>query len=174
MCPISPLSEGGSSIIFKVDGFAVLQGFWEGRMQSGWHDFDYWRERQRDLLGEAEARRLARTQRPGWTEHLEDYRRLLVRFIKGIKGLSRRTVPSRGAFPSDEEVNASGARAGLVEAIFEVGAPSVRSSSVIELHREGEGYVIREVDLGTGDHILYLSTEEPEWAAWIWEQKTHG
>jgi hypothetical protein len=42
------------------------------------------------------------------------------------------------------------------------------------LHREGEGFVIREVDLGTGDHILYLSTEEPEWAAWIWEQKIHG
>ena len=62
----------------------------------------------------------------------------------------------------------------MLEAVFEEGAPSVRSSSVIELHREGEGYVIREVDLGTGDHILYLSTEEPEWAAWIWEQKTHG
>jgi hypothetical protein len=50
----------------------------------------------------------------------------------------------------------------------------VRSSSVIEFHQEEEGYVIREVDLGTGDHILYLSTEEPEWAAWIWERKTHG
>ena len=50
----------------------------------------------------------------------------------------------------------------------------VRSSSVLELHREGDGYVIREVDLCTGDHILYLSTEEPEWAAWIWERKTHG
>jgi hypothetical protein len=143
-------------------------------MQGGWHDFDYWRERQRDLLGEVEEQRLARTQRQGWTERLEDYRRLLGRFMNGIKGLSTRTVPSRGAFPPDEEVTSSGARAGLVEAIFEEGAPSVRSSSVIELHREAEGYVIREVDLGTGDHILYLSTEEPEWAAWIWEQKIHG
>jgi hypothetical protein len=44
---------------------------------------------------------------------------------------------------------------------------------VIELHREGGGYVIREVDLGTGDHILHLSTEEPEWAAWMWERKIH-
>ncbi len=142
-------------------------------MQGGWHDFDYWRERQRDLLGEVEEQRLARTQRQGWTERLEDYRRLLGRFMNGIKGLSTRTVPSRGAFPPDEEVTSSGARAGLVEAIFEEGAPSVRSSSVIELHREAEGYVIREVDLGTGDHILYLSTEEPEWAAWIWEQKIY-
>ncbi len=125
-------------------------------MQGGWHDFDYWRERQRDLLGEVEEQRLARTQRQGWTERLEDYRRLLGRFMNGIKGLSTRTVPSRGAFPPDEEVTSSGARAGLVEAIFEEGAPSVRSSSVIELHREAEGYVIREVDLGTGDHILYL------------------
>jgi len=74
-------------------------------MQGGWHDLDFWRERQRDLLGEVEAQRLARTRRPGW---------------------------------------------------------------------KAEGYVIREVDLGTGDHILYLATEEPEWAAWIWEQKTHG
>ena len=49
----------------------------------------------------------------------------------------------------------------------------MRSSSVIEFHREAGGYVIQEVDLGTGDSILYLSTEEPEWAAWIWEQKIH-
>jgi hypothetical protein len=61
-----------------------------------------------------------------------------------------------------------------VEAIFEESAPRVRAGSVIELHRDGEEYVIREVDLGTGDHILYLLTEEPEWAAWIWERKTHG
>jgi hypothetical protein len=143
-------------------------------MQGGWHDFDYWKERQRDLLGEVEEQRLARAQRPGWTERVKDYRRLLSRFMNGIRGLSRRTVPSQGAFPPDEEVTSSGARAGLVEAIFEGGAPSARSSSVIELHREGEGFVIREVDLGTGDHILYLSTEEPEWAAWVWEQKIHG
>jgi hypothetical protein len=126
-------------------------------MQGGWHDFDYWKERQRDLLGEVEEQRLARAQRPGWTERVKDYRRLLNRFMNGIRGLSRRTVPSQGAFPRDEEVTSSGARAGLVEAIFEGGAPS-----------------IREVDLGTGDHILYFSTEEPEWAAWIWEQKIHG
>ena len=137
-------------------------------MQGGWHEFDYWRERQRDLLREAEAQRLART------EDLGIYRRLLSSFADGIKGLGRRAVSSRGVFPPDEEVAPSGARAGLVEAIFEDGSAAVRSSSVIELHHEGEGYVIREVDLGTGDHILYLSTEEPEWAAWIWEQKTHG
>jgi hypothetical protein len=58
-------------------------------------------------------------------------------------------------------------RAGLVEA-------QVRPSSVIEFHQEVEGYVIREVDLGTGDHILYLSTEEPERAAWIWERTVRG
>ncbi len=142
-------------------------------MQGGWHDFNYWRERQRDLLKEVEEQRLARTRRPGWTERLGDYRRLLSRFAGNIKGLGRRAVSSRGTFPPEEEVTSPGARAGLVEAIFEAGAPSVRPSSVIELHREGEGYVIREVDLGTGDHILYLATEEPEWAAWIWEQKTH-
>jgi hypothetical protein len=143
-------------------------------MQGGWHDFDYWRERQRDLLGEVEEQRLARTRRPDWTERLEVYRCLLSRFINGIRRLSRRTIPSQGAFPPDEEVTSSEARAGLVEAVFEEGDPSIRSGSVIELHQEGEGFVIREVDLGTGDHILHLSTEEPEWAAWIWEQKTHG
>ena len=142
-------------------------------MQGGWQDFDHWREHQRDLLREAEGQRIALTQRPGWTERLGDYRRLLSRFIDGIRGLSRRAASFRGTFPPEEEVAATGLRAGLVEAIFEEGAPSVRSSSVIELHREGEGYVIRQVDLGTGDHILYLSTEEPEWAAWIWEQKIH-
>jgi hypothetical protein len=142
-------------------------------MQGGWHDFDYWRERQRDLLREAEAQRLVRTTRPGWRERLENRRQLLSRFADSIKGLGRRAVSSRDAFPPDEEVAPSGAQAGLVEAVFEERAPWVRSSSVIELHREGEGYVVREVDLGTGDHILYLATEEPEWATWIWEQKTH-
>ena len=140
-------------------------------MQCGWHDLDYWRERQRDLVGEVEAQRLARARRPGWTERLGDYRRLLSRFEGSIKGLGKRAVSSRGASPLDEEVTSSGARAGLVEAIVEERAPSVHSSSVLELHREGEGYVIRQVDLGTGDHILYLSTQEPEWAAWIWEQR---
>jgi hypothetical protein len=164
---------GLTSFIFRACDFVVLQGFWEGRMQGNWHDFDYWRDRQRDLLREAEGRRLARTQRPGWTERLDDYRRLLSGFAESIKGLGRCAVSSRGAFPPDEEVTASGARAGLVEAILEEGAPLVCSSSVLELHREGEEYVIRQVDLGTGDHILYLSTEEPEWAAWIWEQKIH-
>ena len=142
-------------------------------MQGGWHDFDYWRERQRDLLREAEAQRLVRTTRPGWRERLENRHQLLSRFADSIKGLGRRAVSSRDAFPPDEEVAPSGAQAGLVEAVFEERAPWVRSSSVIELHREGEGYVVREVDLGTGDHILYLATEEPEWATWIWEQKTH-
>ena len=142
-------------------------------MQGGWHEFDYWRERQRDLLKEAEAQQLAQPRRPGWTERFGDYRQRLSTFTSRIRGLGRRAVSSRRVFPPGEEVTASGVRAGLVEAIFEEGAPSVRSSSVIELHREGEGYVIREVDLGTVDHILHLSTEEPEWAAWIWEQKFH-
>ena len=143
-------------------------------MQGGWHDFDYWRERQRDLLMEAEAQRLARTRRPDWTERLGNYCQLLSRFASRIKGLGKRAVSPQKALPPDEEVARSEGRSGLVEAIFEERVPSVRSSSVIEFGREGEGYVIREVDLGTGDHILYLSTEEPEWAAWIWEQKTHG
>jgi hypothetical protein len=83
-------------------------------------------------------------------------------------------VPSRKALPPDEEVAAPATGTGLVEAIVDESAAPLRSSSVIELQREAEGYVIREVDLGTGDNILYLSTEEPEWAAWIWERKTHG
>ena len=142
-------------------------------MQGSWHDFDYWRGRQRDLLEEAEAQRLARTGRPGWTEQLGNYSKHLSTFTSRIRGLGRRAVSSRRVFPPDEEVARSGGRSGLLEAVFEVRAPFVSSSSVIELHREGEGYVIRQVDLGTGDHILYLSTEEPEWAAWIWEQKIH-
>jgi hypothetical protein len=142
-------------------------------MQGGWHDFDIWREHQRELLREAEAHRFARAARPDWRERLSKYHNLLDRFAGRILRLGRRVSPSRGALPPDEEVAPSGMGAGLVEAIFEERAPRVRSGSVIELHREGEGYVIREVDLGTGDHILYLSTEEPEWAAWIWERKTH-
>ncbi len=143
-------------------------------MQGGWDDFDIWREHQRDLLREAEARRLARAARRDWRERLGKYRDLLDRLIGRTLGLGQRVVPSRAGFPPDEEVAPSGTGAGLVEAVFEERAPRVRSSSVIELHREGEEFVIREVDLGTGDHILYLSTEEPEWAAWIWERKTHG
>jgi hypothetical protein len=143
-------------------------------MQGGWRDFDYWRERQRDFLGEAEARRLVRAGRPGRTGRLGKYRPLLSSVAEMIKDLGRRVVSSPGAFPPDEEVVSPGGTSGLVEAVFENKDPLVRSSSVIELHREGEGYVIRQVDLGTGDHILYLSTEEPEWAAWIWEQKVHG
>jgi hypothetical protein len=149
-----------------------LQDFGEERMQGGWDDLDIWRERQRDLLREAEVRRFVQAARPDWRERLGKYRGLLDRFAGTILGLGRRVSPSRGAFPPDEEVASSGA--GLVEAIFEEKVPRLRSGSVIELHRGEEGYVIREVDLGTGDHILYLSTEEPEWAAWIWDQKTHG
>jgi hypothetical protein len=149
-----------------------LQGFQEERMQGGWHDLDLWRERQRDLLREAEARRISRTGRPDWIERLGGYRRVLSGFTGVIRGLGRR-IASRRVFPP-EEITPSRAESGLVEAIFEERACPVPSSSVIEFHREGEGYVIREVDLGTGDHILYLSTEEPEWAAWIWDQKTHG
>jgi hypothetical protein len=136
-------------------------------MQGGWHDFEIWREHQRDLLGQAEAQRLARVARPDSRKRLGKYRHLLDGLSSRILGLGRQVVPSHRTFPPDEEVAPSGTGAGLVGA-------QVRSSSVIELHQEEEGYVIREVDLGTGDHILYLSTEEPEWAAWIWEQKTHG
>ncbi len=135
-------------------------------MQGGWHDFDIWRERRRELLGEAEARKLARAARPDWRERLAKYRPLLGWLGGRSLGLGRETAAARTAFPLDKEVVPSGTGAGLVEA-------QVRSSSVIELHQEERGYVIREVDLGTGDHILYLSTDEPEWAAWIWEQKIH-
>ncbi len=143
-------------------------------MQGGWHDFDIWREHRRDLLREAEAQRFARAARPDWRERLGRYRGLLDRFAGRILRVGQRVSPSCAPFPPDEAVAPSGMDAGLVEAIFEERAPRVRSSSVLELHREGDGYVIREVDLGTGDHILYLSTEELEWAACIWERKTHG
>jgi hypothetical protein len=142
-------------------------------MQGGRHDFEIWKEHQRDLLGEAEARRLARAARPDWRKRLGEYRGLLDRFTARILGLGRRVVPSHKAFPPYEEVATPGTEAELVEAIIEERARPLRSSSVIEFHREAEGYVIREVDLGTGDDILYLSTEEPEWAAWIWERKIH-
>ena len=136
-------------------------------MQGGWHGFEIWRERQRDLLGEAEARRLAREVRPDWRGRFGQYLGLLDRFSARILGLGREVITSHRAFPPDEEVAPSVTGTGLVEA-------QVRSSSVIEFHQEKEGYVIREVDLGTGNHILYLSTHESEWAAWIWKQKTHG
>jgi hypothetical protein len=167
------VSKAHTSLILEVINLAVLQEFWEERMQGGWHGFEIWRERQRGLLEEAEARRLARVARPNWRERLGKYRGLLERFGGGIMGFGRRVVPSRKAFPPDEEVATSGTGAGLVEAIIEERARPLRSRSVIEFHREAEGYVIREVDLGTGDNILYLSTEEPEWAAWIWERKIH-
>jgi hypothetical protein len=143
-------------------------------MQGGWHDFEIWKEHQRGLLGEAEARRLVRAVRPDLSESLGKYYRLVDSFAGRILGLGRRVVPSRKALPPDEEVAAPATGTGLVEAIVDESAAPLRSSSVIELQREAEGYVIREVDLGTGDNILYLSTEEPEWAAWIWERKTHG
>ena len=135
-------------------------------MQGSGHDFGIWRERQRDLLGEAEARRLAREVRPDWRARVGHYLGLLDRFCARILGLGREVITSHRAFPPDEEVAPSVTGTGLVEA-------QVRSSSVIEFHQQEEAYVIREVDLGTGDDILYLSTEEPEWAAWIWERKTH-
>jgi hypothetical protein len=135
-------------------------------MQGGGHDFGIWRERQRELLGEAEARRLARGVRPDWRGRVGHYLGLLDRFCARILGLGREVITSHRAFPPYEEVAPSVTGTGLVEA-------QVRSSSVIEFHQQEEAYVIREVDLGTGDDILYLSTEEPEWAAWIWERKTH-
>jgi len=143
-------------------------------MQRGWHDFEIWKEHQRGLLGEAEAQRLARAARPDWSERFGEYRRLLDRFSGRLLGLGRRVIPSRRALPPVEEVATPATGTGLVEAIIDERARPLRSSSVIEFQREAEGYVIREVDLGTGDNILYLSTEEPEWATWIWERKTHG
>jgi hypothetical protein len=132
-------------------------------MHGAWYEFDIWRQRQSDLLGEAEAHRLARAARPVSRDRLGRYYRRLESFAGGILG--RGLVPSRRGIPAEEEVALSGA--GLVEAL-------VGSSSVIELHQEEQGYVIREVDLSTGDHLLYLCTEEPECAAWIWARKTHG
>jgi hypothetical protein len=143
-------------------------------MQGGWHNFDIWRERQRDLLREAEARRLAQAGRPAWKERLGDYHGLFDKITGWFRETGRQVTPSGRGFPPDEEVVPSGARPGLVAAIFEERFHPARTSSVIEFHREGEGYVIREVDLGTGDHLLYLSTERPEWAAWLWERNTHG
>ena len=136
-------------------------------MQYGGHDFEVWREHQRGLLREAEARRLARDVRPDWRGRFGRYLGLLNSFSARILGLGREVITYHGAFPPDEEVAPSVTGTGLVEA-------QVRSSSVIEFHHQEEAYVIREVDLGTGDDILYLSTEEPEWAAWIWERKIHG
>jgi hypothetical protein len=168
------VSRAHVSRILEVDELPVLQGFREERMQGGWHDLDVWRERRRDLLKEAEAQRFARAASPDWRERLSECRGILDRFVGRILGLGRRLTSPRRVFAPDEKTSPSGAGAGLVEAVFEERELPIRSSSVIELHREGQGYVIREVDLGTGDHILYLSTEEPEWAAWIWERKTHG
>jgi hypothetical protein len=168
------VSKALASRILEVDELPVLQGFREERMQDGWHDLDVWRERQSSLLKEAEARRLARAARPALRERLRKYSDLMEGFADKILGLGRRGSPPYATYPPDEEVTPSATGVGLVEAIFEARAPTVRAGSVIELHRNGEEYVIREVDLGTGDHILYLSTEEPEWAAWIWERKTHG
>jgi hypothetical protein len=98
-------------------------------MQDDWHDFDIWRERQRGLFREAEARRFARAARPDWRERFGKYLGLLDRFSARLLGLGSEVVPSREAFPPDEEVAPSGTEVGLVE--------------------------------------------EPEWAAWIWERKTH-
>jgi hypothetical protein len=168
------VSKARVARILEVEELPILQGFREERMQGSLHDLDVWRERHRSLLREAEAQRLARAARPALRERLGRHLGLLEWFADKVVGLGRRVSPHYVTIPTDEEVTPSGTGAGLVEAIFEEKAPRVRAGSVIELHRDGEEYVIREVDLGTGDHILYLSTEEPEWAAWIWERKTHG
>jgi hypothetical protein len=164
------VSEGYKSPILKISDTRFCRDFGEERVHGGPYEFDVWKERQREYLREAETRRLARAGRPGWTSYLGDYRRLLSGFVGRILRLGEYAASPLAALPTSGEVVPSGA--GLVEAVFEERTRSVRSSSVIEFHREGEGYVIREVDLGTGNHILYLNTEEPEWAAWIWEQKT--
>jgi hypothetical protein len=140
-------------------------------MHGCWHDFEASRERQRDILREAEALRLARTVRvhggrPRWSSGP-----LGVIGAK-IRAYLRRLAPSGNALPPDNQTAVSGADNGSAGAVFEEGVYSLRPSSVIELRREAEGYVVHEVDLLTGDDVLYLSTEEPEWAAWIWTQKT--
>ena len=132
-------------------------------MHGAWYEFDIWRQRQSDLLREAEAHRLARTAHSDLRDRLGRYYRVLESFAGRILG--RGVVPSQRGFPAQEGVAPSGA--GLVEA-------QVASSSVIEFHHEEQRYMIREVDLSTGDHLLYLCTEEPECAAWIWARKTHG
>lgn len=142
-------------------------------MHGGWYDFEVSRERRRDFLREAEAQRLVRAagvlrgKRPG------SCHRMLRTLDEKVRAyLGRRTPPGK-AIPPDEATTVSSTGHELVSAFFEEGVYSLRPSSVIELRREAEAYVIREVDLLTGDDVLYLSTEEPEWAAWIWKQKTH-
>ena len=101
-------------------------------MQGGWHDFDYWRERQRELLREAEAQRLARTGRPSRPERLGKYRPLLSSVADTIKGLGRLLVSSPRVFPPDEEVVQSGARSVLVDAVFEIKVSQLFMRSVYE------------------------------------------
>jgi hypothetical protein len=68
-------------------------------------------------------------------------------FVGKILGLGEYAASSPAALPISGEVVPSGA--GLMEAVFEERSRPIQSSRVIDLHREGEGYVIREVDLGT-------------------------
>ena len=68
-------------------------------MQGGWHDFDIWKERQRDLLREAEARRLARAGHPAWKERLGDYHGLFDKITGWFRETGRQVTPSGRGFP---------------------------------------------------------------------------
>lgn len=142
-------------------------------MHGGWYDIEASRERQRDFAREAEAQRLARAAAKARGGRAGSHYRLLGAIDERIRTFLGRLTPAGGEILPDNETAVSSTGHGLVGAVFEEGICSERSSSVIEFRREAEGYVIREVDLLTGDDVLYLSTEEPEWAAWIWRQKTH-
>jgi hypothetical protein len=157
------------SLSLKSNNRRFCRGFGEDKVHGCWYDFEASRERQRDFLREAEARRLARAAK---ARGARAGSRLFAALDGRIRELMGPLMPAGKEIPPDEESTVLSARHGLVDAVFEEGVRSVRSSSVIEFRREAEGYVIREVDLLTGDDVLYLSTEEPEWAAWIWRQKT--
>jgi hypothetical protein len=157
----------------EKDNRRFCREFGEEKMHGCWHDFEASRERQRDILREAEVRRLARAagKKPRETRPWSALR--LLRALDGkLREFLRPLVPTGGEIPPEDEAAVPSAGDGLVGAAFEEGVYSLRPSSVIELRREAEGYVVHEVDLLTGDDVLYLSTEEPEWAAWIWNQKT--
>jgi hypothetical protein len=97
-----------ASPILRRSDFGVFCRDRGGQMQGGWHDFEGWREHHRDLLREAEERRFARAARPGWRERSGEYLGLVGRFLERVLGAGIRVVPSRKAFPPDEEVATPG------------------------------------------------------------------
>lgn len=140
-------------------------------MYGSWYDFEASRERQKDILREAEARRLARATGPRGGRSRGSFGPLGVLGAK-IRAYLRRLAPSGKAIPPDKQITVSITGYGPAGAVFEEGVYSLRPSNVIEFRREAEEYVVHKVDLLTGEDVLYHSTEKPEWAAWIWTQKT--